>query len=101
MVTIQNLWTPINTRSRHVLSSKFDQKHAIFIKHANYVYSFLFGKLGADVKQILVNYYCMSVVGCVLWKIGSENIDLSYSAWHRTIRRICPSLHMLHATRGS
>jgi hypothetical protein len=47
-----------------------------------------FGKLSAPVKQILCNYYCMTLFGCVLWQIDHNNIDILCIARRRAIRQV-------------
>ena len=77
----------------HVICSDFDDagdiqdKLAVFIGQANNVLCY-FGKLTASVKQVLFNYYCLSLFGSSLWRLDHEMIETVCIAWRKAVRRI-------------
>jgi hypothetical protein len=77
----------------HVINSDFDDaddiedKRAVFIGQANNVLCY-FRKLTANVKQVLFNYYCLSLFGSSLWRLDHGLIETVCIAWRQAIRRI-------------
>jgi hypothetical protein len=86
----------------HVINSDIDEaddiedKWAIFIGQANNVLCY-FRKLTANVKQVLFNYYCLSLFGSSLWRLDHGLIETVCVTRRQVIRRIWSLARMAHS----
>ena len=48
----------------------------------------LFGKLDPVVKMQLLNSYCYSLYGSVIWNLTNNNVEKVCSAWRAGLRRV-------------
>ena len=88
--------------SNNISKASIDMSCTNFCVAVNSVLS-LFPKAHSHVKYYLLNQFCMSLYGCVLWDLSSNYTDTFYVKWRKVIRQLlripytthCRYLHLL------